>query len=135
MIKSKASVASYMLKPCMDNIDSHSVAKNNLFTHNHACNRVCPISIAMVMRIRCGNICITDGHLDTNNNATTYLPAHVCTIILKCAHTQSLSMYTLQKLHMLMIMWVCNRCINVNPLDICLHLHKYTSFVAVRYNI
>ena len=36
MIKGKANVASYMLKSCMDNIDSHSVAKNNLFMHNHA---------------------------------------------------------------------------------------------------
>ena len=83
MIKGKVSVASYTLKPCMDNIDSHSVAKNNLFTHNHACNRVGPISIVMVMTIRCANVYITGGHLDAKNNATIHLPAHVCIIILK----------------------------------------------------
>ena len=73
MIKGKVSVASYTLKPCMDNIDSHSVAKNNLFTHNHACNRVGPISIVMVMRIRCANVYITDGHLDAKKQCNNTL--------------------------------------------------------------
>ena len=47
-----------------------------------------------------------------------------------CTHTHTYThivyLYTHCKsyiIHMLIIMWLCNRCINVNPLDICLHLH------------